>query len=109
MVLFYLQTSKKDDLEHVSFLTPFVDLDIKELALYNYYNNLAPVIYPGKIENDYSSVQKLMKKFVEDLQLSYPSTITTIVKTGEKLTVGNQNNLNLCSFCKVMYKFIKLV
>lgn len=83
-------------------------MDIKELALYNHFNNLTPIIYPVKVENPYQSVQKLLRKFVEDLQLSYPSTVTTIVKTGEKLTVNNKTNSNLCSFCKVIVLITKL-
>lgn len=91
----------KQDTDNIIFLAPFIDMDIKELALYNYFNNLSPITYTIKTENSYQSVQNLLRKFVEDLQVSYPSTVTTIVKTGEKLTINNKTNTLLCSFCKV--------
>lgn len=80
-----------------------MDVDVKELALYNYFNNLTAVTYHINVENSYDSVQNLMQKFVENLQVSYPSTITTIVKTAEKLINQKQQKIVQCAFCKVQY------
>jgi cytoplasmic tRNA 2-thiolation protein 2 len=74
--------------------------DAKELALYNYLNNLEPVTFRITLDNPYKSVQQLMKKFVNDLQVNYPATVTTILKTGDKLTVSNKLR-NKCEFCGV--------
>jgi hypothetical protein len=75
--------------------------DAKELALYNYLNNLEPVTFRIPLDNPYKSVQQLMKKFVNDLQVNYPATVTTILKTGDKLTVSNKLR-NKCEFCGLL-------
>lgn len=75
--------------------------------MYNFYNNLAPVTFYKENFNPFLSVQNLMKKFVEDLQISYPATITTIVKTGEKLTNKDKLVNSRCSLCKVnIFEFL---
>jgi cytoplasmic tRNA 2-thiolation protein 2 len=82
----------------VKILRPLRLFDAKELALYNYLNNLEPVTFRIPLDNPYKSVQQLMKKFVNDLQVNYPATVTTILKTGDKLTVSNKLR-NKCEFC----------
>lgn len=59
------------------------------------------------MKNPYGTVQDLMNKFVSDLQTNYPATITTVLKTGDKL--GIVDNLRKCSFCKVsnIYYFFR--
>lgn len=53
-------------------------------------------------QNPYSSVQNLMEKFVSDLQINYPSTISTIVRTGDKLCIDKNFEQNeTCPLCKV--------
>lgn len=73
--------------------------DVKELAFYNKFNNLEPVSISKLTENPYNSVQELMLKFVKDLQITFPATITTVVKTGDK--IAYQPDENCCVLCKV--------
>lgn len=43
-----------------------------------------------------------MTRFVSDLQMNYPATIATIVRTGDKLAVDARIEQNQrCMFCKV--------
>lgn len=75
---------------------------MKELAFYNNHNNLEPLSVRQIEVNPYSSVQDLMTKFVTDLQVNYPATVTTILKTGDKLSLNKHINVH-CRLCKVMY------
>lgn len=83
-------------------LRPLRLFDMKELALYNKFNDLEPPSIPSSEVNPYSSVQDLMRKFVNDLQQNFPATITTIMKTGDKLSL-DKRNADICSLCKVGY------
>lgn len=87
----------------VKILRPLRVFEEKELAFYNIYNKVEtihiPIIQP---ENPFSSIQNLLKKFVNELQMNYPATIATVVRTGDKLTVDNNIQLNRkCRLCKV--------
>lgn len=90
-------------------IRPLRVFDIKELAFYNIFNNLEPVSVPHKMLNPYASIQNLMEKFVKDLQVNYPSTITTVMKTGDKLTVENFQEILKCTFCQVLRNFLNEV
>lgn len=73
---------------------------MKELAFYNQLNNLVPISVKQSQVNPYSSVQDLMKKFVSELQVNYPATVTTIMKTGDKLALTCEDNQK-CKLCQV--------
>lgn len=45
-----------------------------------------------------------MKQFVSGLQVNYPATITTVLKTGDKLST-EYDDLKRCSFCNAPQKF----
>uniref|UniRef100_A0A1Y1M405 Cytoplasmic tRNA 2-thiolation protein 2 n=1 Tax=Photinus pyralis TaxID=7054 RepID=A0A1Y1M405_PHOPY len=85
----------------VSVLRPLRNFTIKELALYNYFNHLEPVSFYRKTKNPYSSMQNLVEKFLADLHVNYPATISTIVRTGDKLGVNNEPSEDRCMLCKV--------
>jgi len=86
--------------DQVKILRPLRSFDIKEVGFYNILHSLEPVSIRQPDINQYSSVQDLMKKFVSDLQENYPATVTTIVKTGDKLAL-DQNKLSVkCKLCK---------
>lgn len=73
--------------------------DLKELVFYNKFNNLEPLSIQKSEGNVYSSVQSLMENFLKDLQIEFPSTITTILKTGEKISASDTGQF--CNVCKV--------
>ncbi|KAK5644881.1 hypothetical protein RI129_006181 [Pyrocoelia pectoralis] len=85
----------------VTVMRPLRNFTIKELALYNYYNAIEPVSFVRKIKNPYSSIQNLTEKFVSDLQANYPATISTIVRTGDKLGMSNEVLIDKCVLCQV--------
>lgn len=75
---------------------------MKELAYYNTLNNVEPVTLPYKNKNPYDSIQNLMEKFITELQVNYPSTVTTVLRTGDKLAMGNTSReTQTCDLCKV--------
>lgn len=73
---------------------------MKELAFYNKFNNLEPLSIQQSKNNPYSSVQHLMFKFVKGLQVDFPDTITTILKTGDKIASNKSVEL-CCRLCQV--------
>ncbi|CAH1102564.1 unnamed protein product [Psylliodes chrysocephalus] len=83
----------------VKILKPLRLFDMKELAFYNNHNNLEPLSVRQIEVNPYSSVQDLMTKFVTDLQVNYPATVTTILKTGDKLSLNKHIDVH-CRLCK---------
>lgn len=46
-----------------------------------------------------------MKKFVSDLQVNFPATVNTILKTGDKLSLESTNKI-ACKLCKVIHFMI---
>ncbi|KAJ8981292.1 hypothetical protein NQ317_004028 [Molorchus minor] len=88
-----------DDREEIKILRPLRLFDIKELAFYNRLNNLEPVFVRQREVNHYLSVNNLMRQFIDNLQQNYPATVTTVVKTGDKLTL-DRTNTHICKLCK---------
>lgn len=87
--------------EDVKIVRPLRHFEIKELAMYNHFNRLEVVAKKEKLENIYSSVQSLMKNFVGGLQNNFPATITTIVRTGDKLAMEKSLEDNpRCVLCR---------
>lgn len=84
----------------IKIFSPLRFFDMKEVVFYNHFNRV-------KIVSDYmtlnqkdtkTTVHNLMRKFVEDLQHDYPSTVKTITRTGDKLKC-EKNNL-VCKICE---------
>lgn len=73
--------------------------DMKELAFYNKFNNLESLSFPKSAKNPYNSVEDLMLKFVKGLQMTFPATITTVMKTGDK--IASEPSMHCCKLCKV--------
>ncbi|CAG9856237.1 unnamed protein product [Phyllotreta striolata] len=85
--------------DEVRILKPLRQFDMKELALYNNFNRLESLSVRKSAVNPYSSVQDLMAKFVIELQKDFPATVTTIVKTGDKLSLDKNAEVK-CKLCK---------
>ncbi|XP_044755360.1 cytoplasmic tRNA 2-thiolation protein 2-A [Coccinella septempunctata] len=84
----------------VTIIRPLRVFDIKELALYNYFHSLDPIIL--NVKPAQNSIQTLIENFVEELQSNYPATVTTILKTGEKLSMVNnkKKTAEICYICQ---------
>lgn len=66
---------------------PMRDYSAKEIAYYNYLFNVPSVFIPGLDfkASDKDSIQRLTESFVTKLQTEFPSTVSTIYRTSEKL------------------------
>ena len=86
----------------VQIIRPLRSFDTKELAFYNFFNNLEPITYNRKEDDTLGSIQSLIANFVHTLQANFPATITTVVKIGDKLTVDKDTLENdKCLLCEV--------
>lgn len=65
---------------------------MKELAYYNKFNELEPIsLLLSELDANYS-VQNTLLEFVKDLQIDFPATITTVLKTGGKIALSGPDN-----------------
>ncbi|KAK9886028.1 hypothetical protein WA026_014814 [Henosepilachna vigintioctopunctata] len=87
--------------EHVTILRPLRVFDIKELALYNHFCNLDAIMLQTDLPKSQKSIQNLIENFVIDLQTNFPATVTTVLKTGDKLSMKkNKNENRICYICQ---------
>ncbi|GLH09715.1 Cytoplasmic tRNA 2-thiolation protein 2 [Gryllus bimaculatus] len=81
-------------------LRPMRDFMKKEIAFYMVFKNIGSVSYPklsSKVD-PFSSIQRLTEKFITELQKDFPSTVSTIFRTGDKLTSEGTRNVE-CKTC----------
>ncbi|XP_040906523.1 cytoplasmic tRNA 2-thiolation protein 2 [Toxotes jaculatrix] len=66
---------------------PMRDYSAKEIAFYNYMFSVSSVVIPtlDTKTTDKASIQRLTESFVTKLQADFPSTVSTIYRTSEKL------------------------
>lgn len=66
---------------------PMRDYTAKEIAFYNHLFSVPSVFIPGLDfkTSDKDSIQRLTESFVTKLQTEFPSTVSTIYRTSEKL------------------------
>ncbi|KAG7999860.1 Cytoplasmic tRNA 2-thiolation protein 2 [Nibea albiflora] len=66
---------------------PMRDYSAKEIAYYNRMFTVPSVFIPGldTMTTDKASIQRLTESFVTKLQAGFPSTVSTIYRTSEKL------------------------
>ncbi|XP_015584915.1 cytoplasmic tRNA 2-thiolation protein 2-A isoform X2 [Cephus cinctus] len=88
----------------IMILRPMRDFTRKELVYYLNFNNLQIIHSPELTtkKDQYVSIQKLTEKFVTDLDLNFCGTVSTVLRTGDKLytEVGN-NSDNPCILCNM--------
>lgn len=84
----------------VTIIRPLRMFEVKELAYYNLFHSLDVVSFESPKENNGSYIQSLIEKFVGNLQMNFPSTISTIVRTGDKLSTPNGVGTK-CKLCQV--------
>lgn len=98
----FLKGFLDDRYSEVTIFRPLRQFDLKELAFYNYLHNLSPIAVRQKYDAVSLSVQDIMRRFVTDLQINFPATVTTILKTGEKLEAVKAGSSGTCKLCKVI-------
>jgi tRNA(Ile)-lysidine synthase TilS/MesJ len=82
----------------VKIIRPIKDISYEELQNYTEINHLEQPKTQSVLGN---SLQSVIHNFVNDLQDHFPSTISTVCKTADK--IGNQdiNKSPKCEFCEV--------
>lgn len=91
-------TEKRKD---IVLIRPLRECSKKEIVFYNVFNKLNYFNTNPILEKDkYSSIQKLSELFITELQCSFPSTVSTVVSTGNKLSVNLSDSDNNCILCQ---------
>ncbi|XP_074646056.1 cytoplasmic tRNA 2-thiolation protein 2-A-like [Tubulanus polymorphus] len=89
----------------IMILRPMREFSSKEVAMYNHFYGMEPVTVPNlstKATRN-SSIHQLTESFVTGLQAEFPSTVSTIFRTGSKMqltTNQRKTNADTCSLCK---------
>ncbi|CDQ71158.1 unnamed protein product [Oncorhynchus mykiss] len=89
----------------VVIVRPMRDYSSKEIAYYNRMFDIPSVFIPGldTKAQDKASIQHLTESFVTKLQTDFPSTVSTIYRTSEKLhTACPRQNTNTQPFAKCL-------
>ncbi|KAK3610327.1 hypothetical protein CHS0354_029797 [Potamilus streckersoni] len=89
--------------KNVMFLRPLREFSSKEIGMYNALNDVESVFIPTLTTkgSDGASIEHLTEAFVTGLQRDYPSTVSNIMRTGEKLSTGaEEENKENCAMCQ---------
>uniref|UniRef100_A0A672GHC1 Cytoplasmic tRNA 2-thiolation protein 2 n=1 Tax=Salarias fasciatus TaxID=181472 RepID=A0A672GHC1_SALFA len=85
---------------------PMRDYSAKEIAFYNHMFGVPSVLSPSLTTktSDKSSIQQLTESFITRLQADFPSTVSTIYRTSEKLQTaggssGGTAGTDTCLLC----------
>ncbi|CAL1533260.1 unnamed protein product [Lymnaea stagnalis] len=85
----------------VMIIRPVRDLNSKDLAMFNKLFNVKSVFIPTKASKTSlsSTIEKLTETFVMGLQADFPSTVSNIKRTSEKLGLANTETCPKCCLC----------
>ncbi|XP_056148024.1 cytoplasmic tRNA 2-thiolation protein 2 isoform X2 [Lampris incognitus] len=89
----------------ITMVRPMRDYSAEEISLYNHMCNVPSVFMPSldtKVPEK-ASIQHLTESFVTNLQADFPSTVSTIYRTSEKLQTvrpsQNSSGMSTCNKC----------
>lgn len=88
----------------VIFVRPMREFMTKEIGLYNFFHNVETVLIPtlGTMSHSHTSIDRLTEDFVSGLQADFPFTVSTIFRTGDKLSVKEvSEDVATCALCGV--------
>ncbi|EAU76478.2 AGAP005651-PA [Anopheles gambiae str. PEST] len=84
----------------VKLVRPIRDLNPDEVSNYLQYSEQPLLSYsPAKHFEDKPSLQNLTAKFIDNLMQSFPSTVSTVYRTGDKLDAPKAARNECCRFC----------
>ena len=92
----------QDNRVEVSILRPMREFTKKEIEFYNHFNGVSSSSLPSfsTMESPYASVDRLTQEFIFGLQAVFPSTVSTVLRTGDKLSSHiNDSQYASCSIC----------
>ncbi|XP_033101545.1 cytoplasmic tRNA 2-thiolation protein 2-A-like [Anneissia japonica] len=86
----------------IAFIRPLKEFTKKEIVLYNNFHNVQSMFVPSLTTKAGSeaSINLLTEEFVNGLQADFPSTVSTICRTGEKLGTDGSLSQDICLLCK---------
>ena len=88
----------------VNLIRPMREFATKEIALYNFFNSVetVPITTLGTMSHSHASIDRLTEEFVISLQADFPFTVSTIFRTGDKLSaMDSSDDTTNCAFCGV--------
>ncbi|KAL1923429.1 uncharacterized protein VTP21DRAFT_8409 [Calcarisporiella thermophila] len=88
----------------ITIMRPMKDANSKEIAMYNKFNGLDPVAIPNlsTYAPAKASIDRLTEDFIVGLDKDFPSTVSTIARTGAKLTANQAIDPNQrCVICQM--------
>eukprot|EP00795_Rhopilema_esculentum_P009221 gene9221-16903_t len=95
----------------VAAIRPMRELTSKEVAFYNRMQSVEPVVTESMdtMAADNASLQKQTEAFVTNLQASFPSTVSTVFRTGDKLSINDElmSTDENCIMCKAPLAEVK--
>ncbi|XP_050427062.1 cytoplasmic tRNA 2-thiolation protein 2-A [Adelges cooleyi] len=91
---------KKNNNTSIVILRPLRELSAKEISYYVLFNTLQDFVHFNFLTatNEDESIQKTTEQFINNLQVEFPSTVSTIFRTGEKIVEKALDNYT-CSMC----------
>ncbi|XP_029464489.1 cytoplasmic tRNA 2-thiolation protein 2 isoform X2 [Rhinatrema bivittatum] len=82
---------------------PMREYSLKEISFYTKMFGVPTVFSPAlnTKASDKGSIHQLTENFINKLQADFPSTVSTVYRTSEKLNVGglNKDSATFCLFC----------
>ncbi|XP_038068458.1 cytoplasmic tRNA 2-thiolation protein 2-like isoform X2 [Patiria miniata] len=89
----------------VTILRPMREFTTKEIVMYNALFNVDSLFQPtlATMAGDYASIDTLTETFINELQTNFPSTVSTVFRTGEKMCTAGSDDpdaVRRCSMCK---------
>ncbi|XP_071487558.1 cytoplasmic tRNA 2-thiolation protein 2-like [Diadema antillarum] len=85
------------------FVRPLREFPSREVTMYNHFSGVESVCVPTLTTKagQYASINALTDDFINGLQVSFPSTVSTVFRTGEKLcSVAPSGGETDCVMCK---------
>ncbi|XP_071785955.1 cytoplasmic tRNA 2-thiolation protein 2-like [Asterias amurensis] len=88
----------------VTLVRPMREFTTKEIVMHNSFFDVDSIFLPtlSTKAGEYASIDTLTESFVNNLQTNFPSTVSTVFRTGEKMCAAETSNSEpdqRCSMC----------
>lgn len=86
----------------VYIIKPLREFPANEVAMYASLNGLEAISIPNftTLTPEGASIERLTESFIAGLQVDFPSTTSTVFRTGDKLTVVGEDSPKKCALCE---------
>lgn len=81
------------------------DLTSEDIKIYNKIHNLSHSENKDVQDGQYASIQSLTEHFIKNLQDNFPATVSTVMKTGDKIenSTTETKDDQQCAMCQVTF------